>query len=200
MKEVFRGASLAFLLVGAGLGFAGVYLGVHKRATELVKPLPMLKPRSETSGGASDPAKPPPLDTARLKQLEDTVKGDPKNVEALTELGNMQADQQNFDEALKWYQQAVNAEPKNIELRNYLGEAQFQANRIEDSLATFKSALAINPSHPEALFDYGYVLLMGKKDSQGAIQSWEKLIKDNPKFDQIDRVKQLIASVKERSQ
>jgi hypothetical protein len=41
---------------------------------------------------------------------------------------------------------------------------------------------------------------MGKKDSQGAIQSWEKLIKDNPKFDQIDRVKQLIASVKERSQ
>src|SRR5215831_9115674 len=107
MKEAFRGASLAFLLVGAGIGFAGVYLGIHHRATELVKPLPMLRPRAEASAGASDPAKPPPLDTARLKQLEDTVKNDPKNIEALTELGNMQADQRNYSEALKWYQQAV---------------------------------------------------------------------------------------------
>jgi len=196
MKEAFRGASLAFLLVGAGLGFAGVYLGVHHRATELVKPLPILRPKSEA---ASDPGTPPPLDTARLKQLEDTVKANPKDLQALTELGNMQADQRNYSEALKWYQQAVNVEPRNIELRNYLGEAQFEANRIDDALATFRAALDIDPSHPEALFDYGYVLLQGKNDPQGAIRSWEKLVQDNPKFDQIDRVKQLIATVKERS-
>jgi len=195
MKEAFRGASLAFLLVGAGLGFAGVYLGIHHRATELVKPLPKLKPRSET---ATEPDKPPPLDTARLQQLEETVKVDPKNTKALTELGNMQADQRNYNEAIQWYQQAVNADPRNIELRNYLGEAQFEANRIDDALATFQAALQMNPSNPEALFDYGYVLLQGKNDPEGAIRSWEKLVQDNPKFDQLDRVKQLIATVKER--
>ena len=195
MKEAFRGASLAFLLFGAGLGFAGVYLGIHHRATELVKPLPKLKPRSET---ASDPGKPPPLDTARLQELEDSLKSDPKNIQALTELGNMHADQRNYTEALKWYQQAVNAEPRNITLRNYLGEAQFEASRIDEALATFKAALDIDSSNPEALFDYGYVLLQGKNDPEGAIRSWEKLVQDNPKFDQLDRVKQLIATVKER--
>jgi cytochrome c-type biogenesis protein CcmH/NrfG len=203
MNGVARGAALAFLLVGAGVGFAAVYPWMHNRAPALVKPLPMLKPRADAatsaSDGASDPAKPPPLDLARLKQLEDTVKSDPKNVAALTELGNMQADQQNFDEAVKWYKQAVAVDPKNIEMRNYLGEALFQGNHIDESLAEFKQTLSISPTHPEALFDYGYVLLQGKNDPKGAIESWEKLVQTNPNFDQLDRVKQLIATVKERS-
>jgi tetratricopeptide (TPR) repeat protein len=134
-----------------------------------------------------------------VKQLEDTVKVDPKNIAALSELGNLQADQLNFSEAAKWYKQAVDADPKNIDMRNYLGEALFQANNIDESLAVFRQTLEIAPTHPEALFDYGYILLQGKNDSKGAIESWEKLVKTNPNFDQIDRVKQLIEAVKERS-
>jgi hypothetical protein len=49
------------------------------------------------------------------------------------------------------------------------------------------------------MFDYGYILIQGKNDSKGAIDSWEKLVKTNPNFDQLDRVKQLIEAVKERS-
>ena len=197
MRGIARGASLAFLLAGAGAGFAAIYPWMHNRAPELAKPLPMLRPRSD-SAASSDPAKPPPLDTARLKELEDKVKSDPKNVAALTELGNMQSDQQNFDEAAKWYRQAVDADPKNIEMRNYLGEALFQGNHVDESLAAFKAALDVSPNHPEALFDYGYVLLQGKNDPKGAIKSWEQLVQTNPKFDQIERVKQLIATVKEK--
>jgi hypothetical protein len=82
-----RGAAFAFLLVGAGVGFAAIYPWMHKRAPELAKPLPMLKPRASSGeGGASDPAKPPPLDTALLKQLEDKVKSNPKDIASLTEL------------------------------------------------------------------------------------------------------------------
>jgi cytochrome c-type biogenesis protein CcmH/NrfG len=128
LNSAARGAAFAFLLVGAGVGFAAVYPWMHKRAPELAKPLPMLKPRASSGeGGASDPVKPPPLDTALLKQLEDKVKSNPNDVTSLTELGNMQADQQNFTEAARWYKQAVDADPKNIEMRNYLGEALFQA-------------------------------------------------------------------------
>jgi cytochrome c-type biogenesis protein CcmH/NrfG len=202
IKGMARGASLAFLLVGAGVGFAAVYPWMHTRAPEMSKPLPMLKPSSgaaASGAGASEPATPPPLDTARVKQLEDTLKNDPKNLDALTELAGMHAEQGNFDEAVKWYKQAVDVDPKNIETRNYLGEALFQGNHVEESLAEFKGTLDINPTHPEALFDYGYVLLQGKNDTQGAIQSWEKLVKTNPNFDQLDRVKQLIATIKERS-
>ena len=200
MKGAMRGAALAFLLVGGGIGFAAIYPWMHNRAPELARPLPMLKPRADAaSGGASDPAKPPPLDTIRLKQLEDIVKSDPKNIPALTELGGIQAEQLNFAEAAKWYKQAVDADPKNIEMRNYLGEAFFQANNIEESLAVFRQTLEISPTHPEALFDYGYILLQGKDDPKGAIESWEKLVKTNPNFDQIDRVKQLIEAVKERT-
>jgi cytochrome c-type biogenesis protein CcmH/NrfG len=200
LNSAARGAAFAFLLVGAGVGFAAVYPWMHKRAPELAKPLPMLKPRANSGeGGAADPAKPPPLDTALLKQLEDKVKSDPKDIASLTELGNMQADQQNFTEAARWYKQAVAADPKNLEMRNYLGEALFQANNIDESLAVFRETLVINPTHPEALFDYGFILLQGKNDPKGAIDSWEKLVKTNPNFDQLDKVKQLIETVKERS-
>ena len=200
LNSAARGAAFAFLLVGAGVGFAAIYPWMHKRAPELAKPLPMLKPRASAGdGSASDPVKPPPLDTALLKQLEDKVKTNPKDVASLTELGNMQADQQNFTEAARWYKQAVDADPKNIETRNYLGEALFQANKIDESLAVFRETLVISPTHPEALFDYGFVLLQGKDDARGAIDSWEKLVKTNPNFDQLDRVKQLIEAVKERS-
>jgi cytochrome c-type biogenesis protein CcmH/NrfG len=203
MTGAVRGAAFAFLLVGAGVGFAAVYPWMHKRAPELAKPLPMLKPRADAAntgaGGASDPVKPPPLNTALLKQLEDKVKSDPKNVGILMELGAMQAEQLNFAEAAKWYKQAVAADGKNVDLRNYLGESLFQANQIDESLAVFRETLALFPSHPEALFDYGYILLQGKNDAKGAIESWEKLVKDNPNFDQIDRVKQLIKAVKERT-
>src|SRR5438034_8049092 len=148
MKGTARGAALAFLLVGAGVGFAAVYPWMHNRAPELVQPLRVLRPRSDSAAagaaGASNPAAPPPLDTVRLKQLEDTVKSDPKNLAALTELGNMQADQGNFDEAVKWYKQVVAADPKNIEMRNYLGEALFQGNHIDEALAAFKAALDVN--------------------------------------------------------
>jgi cytochrome c-type biogenesis protein CcmH/NrfG len=200
LNSTARGAAFAFLLVGAGVGFAAIYPWMHKRAPELARPLPMLKPRTNSGdGGASDPAKPPPLDSALLKQLEDKVKSDPKDVASLTELGNMQADQQNFSEAARWFKLAVAADPNNIEMRNYLGEALFQANKIDESLDVFRETLVISPTHPEALFDYGYILLIGKKDSQGAIDSWEKLVKTNPNFDQLDRVKQAIESVKEQS-
>jgi len=202
MTGAVRGAAFAFLLVGAGVGFAAVYPWMHKRAPELAKPLPMLKPRSDaatTAGGASDPVKPPPLDTALLKQLEDKAKSDPKNVAVLSELGAIQAEQLNFAEAAKWYRQAVAADGKNVDLRNYLGESLFQANQIDESLAVFRETLTLFPSHPEALFDYGYILLQGKNDAKGAIESWETLVKTNPNFDQIDRVKQLIEAVKERS-
>jgi len=199
MGGAARGVAFAFLLVGAGVGFAAIYPWMHKRAPELARALPMLKPRANAEGSGSDPAKPPPLDTVRLKELEDTVKGDPKNIAALTELGNMQADQQNFSEAARWYQLAVDVEPKNIDMRNYLGEALFQASRLDESLVVFRQTLIIAPTHPEALFDYGYILLQGKNDTKGAIDSWEKLVRTNPDFDQLDRVKQLIEAVKERS-
>jgi len=200
LNSAARGAAFAFLLVGAGVGFAAIYPWMHKRAPELAKPLPMLKPRANSAeGGASDPAKPPPLDTALLKQLEDKVKSNPKDIASLAELGGMQAEQGNFTESAKWYKQAVAADPKNIELRNYLGEVLFQANNIDESLAVFRETLVISPTHPEALFDYGYILLQGKNDANGAIESWEKLVKTNPKFDQLDKVKQLIETVKERS-
>ena len=187
--------SLAFLIVGIGIGFAVVYPWTHGRAPEIAKPYAVLVPDTNAGGPAQGP---PPLDTARLKQLEDEVAKDPKKFDAIRELGNMQYDQGNFNEAVKWYQKAAELEPANIEVKTDLGGALFNANRVDESIEQFRKSLEQEPNHPQSLFNLGVALLDGKNDVDGALQAWQLLVDKNPTFPQVALVKQEIQKLKDR--
>jgi cytochrome c-type biogenesis protein CcmH/NrfG len=189
-----RANSLAFLLIGFGLGFAAMFYFIKPRAAELAKPLPVFA----QSGGGSSAASKPPLDTARLKELEDSVKSNPANFEAMVELGNMQFDQQNYDAAAGWYRKALDVRPQEVSVRTDLGTALFYSNHIEESLTELRKSLELNPTHPQTLFNMGVVLLDGKKDTKGALEAWDKLVATNPNFPQIAIVKQQIAALREQ--
>jgi len=189
-----RANSLAFLLIGFGLGFAAMFYFIKPRAAELAKPLPVFA----QSGGGSSAASKPPLDTARLKELEDSVKSNPANFEAMVELGNMQFDQQNYDAAAGWYRKALDVRPQEVSVRTDLGTALFYSNHIDESLTELRKSLELNPTHPQTLFNIGVVLLDGKKDTKGALEAWDKLVATNPNFPQIAIVKQQIAALREQ--
>src|SRR2546421_3316235 len=91
-----------FLLIGLAIGFGGVYTWTKQRAPDVVRALPLdVDPNVPTnlSGGnpasaaaSSEPA-PPPVDMARVKELSDKIKKNPKDFDSIIELGNLNFDQ-----------------------------------------------------------------------------------------------------------
>jgi cytochrome c-type biogenesis protein CcmH/NrfG len=187
----------AFLLIGFAVGFGLLYTWTKQRAPEVVRamPLPVGPGSQQTAQG--DPA-PPPLDMARVQALQDQVKTNPQNFDALTQLGNIQFDQKNYKEAANWYAKALDVRPEELNLRTDLGTALFYDNRFDEAIAQFRDTLARNPNHPQALFNIGVALVHGKNDPQNALQYWDKLVETNPNYPEINIVKEQIRVLKEQ--
>src|SRR5262245_14601444 len=190
-----RANSLAFLLVGIGIGFGVMYPLMRGRAPDIVRPLPVWIQGSEAASASSTP---PPVDTARLQQLQDAVKSNPKDFESLVALANIQFDQQSYEQAADSYRKALELRPDQVNVRTDLGTALFYSKKIDEAIVELRKSLELNPTHPQTLFNLGVALLDGKKDSKGALEAWEKLVATNPDFPQIAIVKQQIEALKEQ--
>ncbi len=185
-----------FLVVGIGVGFAAIYPWMRLRAPEIARPLPVFTGRANPS---SAPA-PPPVDTARLAQLQQAVADNPRDFEALAEMGNMNFEQEKFNEAVDWYKKALEVQPGDLAVQTDMGGALFYAGRVDESIAAFNRSLELDPAHPQALFNLGVALLEGKQDVEGALKVWERLVAANPDFPQVDIVKQQIERLREQQQ
>jgi tetratricopeptide (TPR) repeat protein len=180
-----RNGSFAFLLVGLLVGFVSVWYPMKSIAPDIVKPLPQFV----------RPGQPPPADPAVVRQLEEMVKSNPRNFEALRELGNIHFDQRKFDEAAEWYEKALEVRPDSIDVRTDHGVALFSAKRPDEAIAEFQKSLALNPTHPETLYDLGWALWQGRNDLDGALRAWNKLVETNPTFPRLADVKAQIQEV-----
>lgn len=186
-----------FLLVGFALGFSVLYLWTKQRAPEMVRamPVPVDGSAPSTPQTAAAPA-PPPVDMARVQQLQTAIKDNPKNFEATVELANINFDQRSFEEAISLYTKALEVRPNDVDVRTDLGTALFYARRVDDGIAQFKKVLEVNPNHTPTLFNLGVAMLHGKNDPQAALQYWEKLVETNPSYPQIDEIKEQIRILK----
>lgn len=194
-----RKQAWAFLLAGFAIGFGVLYTWTKQRAPEVLRAMPLPAGTASQRASSTPVETPsPPIDMARVRLLQDELKANPKNVEALAELGNIQFDQKNFKQAVDWYTRALDVRPDDINLRTDLGTAMFYDNRFDDAIAQFRKTLEANPTHPQALFNIGVALVHGKNDLQGALQSWEKLVETNPNYSQINIVKEQIRVLKEQ--
>src|SRR5213593_3412866 len=166
-----RKQAWAFLLIGFLAGFGTLYTWTKKRAPDVVRaiPLPVDERRTESSSA-------PPVDMARVQQLQAEVKNNPKNVEAFVELANIHFEQKNYKEAIGFYTKAVELRPSNVNVRTDLATALFYENRFDDAISQFKKSLEMDPKNPRALFNMGVTMLHGKNDPDACIQYWEKLV------------------------
>ena len=195
---------LLFLLIGFALGFGVVYTWTKQRAPSVVKALPLdVDPNVPTEqlsqGGSSAASEPtPPVDMARVKELTDKIKKDPKDFDSLVDLGNLNFDQKNYDDAIKLYKQALQVRPDTLNVRTDMGTAMFYLNRFDDAIATFQDVLKQDPNNAQALFNLGVSMLHGKNDPKRAIEYWEKLVETNPNHPQAAFVKEQIKQLKEK--
>jgi Tfp pilus assembly protein PilF len=172
--------SEAIAYVVAGMAF-GTILG-WVIGTQMVRRPPAAAetaaPSTQTAGGSTRPA--PALDQARLQELQQAVTANPKNVDAIVQLGNTYFDAEQWDNAITWYKRAVDLDPKNADASTDLGVSLYYSNRPDEALAQFERSLKISPTHTKTLLNKGIVLAFGKQDLRGAQAEWEKVVSLSP--------------------
>ena len=114
------------------------------------------------------------------------------------ELGNMNFDQKNYDDAINLYKKALAIRPDTLNVRTDMGTAMFYLNRYDDAIATFQEVLKTDPNNAQALFNLGVSMLHGKNDPKRALEYWQKLVETNPNHPQAEFVRQQIQKLKEQ--
>jgi len=132
------------------------------------------------------------VNEAELQAYRDILANDPKNLKAATELGNKLYDAGRFADSVPAYQQALALDPRNVSVSTDLGTAMFYAGRTDEALKQLEQSLEIDPAHAQTWFNIGIIRRDGKRDSKGAVQAWEQLLKVAPNYPEASKVRALI--------
>ena len=111
-----------------------------------------------------------------MRTIATIIKSDPKNLDAVVQLGNTYFDAEQWEDAIQWYRRAVELDPKNADASTDLGVSLYYTNRPDEALAQFEQSLKISPQHTKTLLNKGIVLAFGKRDLKAAAAEWEKVV------------------------
>jgi len=144
--------------------------------------------------------------TGELRQVADSqaaplleqLKADPSNAALLAQVGNLYYDAKQYPTAIEYYEHSLKLEPTDTSVRTDLGTAYWYKGDPDTAIAQFNKVLALAPTKADTLFNLGIVKWQGKKDSQGAIAAWQKLLDTNPGYANKEKVVQLIAQAQSR--
>ncbi len=131
------------------------------------------------------------VDKALAPKLE-AVKRNPKDAATLIEIGNTYYDAKLYQQAIQYYGDALKITPRNVNVRTDMATAIWYTGDADHAVAELEKSLALEPTHAQTLFNLGIVKWQGKKDVQGAIAAWQKLIQSNPNYSEREKVEQLI--------
>ncbi len=188
------------LLVGGAVGYLlrGSMAGSSAPATSAVEQQQGMPPAGagqqmpspEQLKAMADKAAAPPLEQLKAK---------PNDAGLLAQVGNMYYDAQIFPVAIDYYQKALAIEPKNSSVRTDMATALFYSGDYDHSIAEFDRALKDDPKNDNALFNRGIVKWQGRMDIKGAMADWELLLKQDPNYEQADKVRMYMAQAKKHA-
>ncbi len=151
-----------------GVGFSSLQSG--KAKTPKDHPSPGFVPKKNAVQNQA---------AAHISVLESEVVTNPDNESAWTQLGNLYFDNNQVAKAIHAYSKSLALKPDNANVLTDLGIMYRRNNEFQKALETFKRANANAPRHEVSLLNYGIVMLFDLRDTAGAVEAWEKLIKIN---------------------
>jgi tetratricopeptide (TPR) repeat protein len=188
--------SVICLLVGVAVGYL-----VRGSAPSADNPV-----QARAAAEAALPSAPGTQPTAeQLRQMADTqaqpllkqLESDPKNSALLYQIGNFYYDAQQYPEAVKYYGQSLEIDPRATDVRTDMATAYHLMGQPERAIQEYDAVLKIDGKHANALFNEGMVKWQDKKDLNGAIASWKRLLEVHPDYPQRDNVEKLIAQAEQ---
>ena len=164
-----------FASIALVVGFlGGVVFGVYKTGSDKPIQKPMVSQPAEKGQDVSVES------ATQIFQLEKMTKENPDDAAAWTSLGNLYFDTGNHQKAIEAYTRSLALNPNNANVITDLGVMYRRSGQPKKAIESFDEAAKIDPKHETALFNKGIVLMHDLNDLDGAIQSWEELLKRNP--------------------
>ena len=149
---------------------------------------------AQIPGMGGMPAGQPNTDLAdkAVAPMLQALQQNPKDTATLTNIGNTYYDAKIYDKAIQYYAEALKIAPKNVNVRTDMATAYWYLGDADHAVAELEKSLAQEPTHAQSLFNLGIVKWQSRKDPQGAIAAWQKLIQTNPNYPERQNVEQLI--------
>jgi len=145
---------------------------------------------------ANDEPQAPPIDLKRAAALEQDANAKPNDAAVRVELGNLYYDAKRFDLAIPWYEASLRLNPKNIDVSTDLAVCYHSIGEADRALRQIDQSLAIDPKHAKTLLNQGIIRAFGKQDLDGALESWEKVVKFAPDTPEAERARKGLESLK----
>ena len=115
----------------------------------------------------------------QINNLEEIVKNNPQNYEAILSLANLLNDNGFYDRAIVKYDQYLKVHPQDVDVIVDMGVCYYELKNYKKSISVIEDAVKINPNHQIANFNLGIVNFAdGNIDK--AKQWWKKAYDINP--------------------
>lgn len=192
---------LAIICLIVGVAF-GYFIHGSASPADTAAAAPQQQQQQQMPAAANQQPTPEQMKQMADKQAEPllaAIKTNPKDVNALTQVGNIYYDTQNFDVAVQYYGKALEVEPGNANVRTDMGTAFFRMGDSDRAIQEFETALKSDPKHAQTMFNLGIVKWQGKMDVDGAVAAWEKLLKTVPDYPERATVEKYIAQARQHS-
>ncbi|WP_299983123.1 tetratricopeptide repeat protein [Desulfobacula sp.] len=173
-KQTLIGAVLLSLCIGF---IGGTVYSSFKLATDTKVGQGNVTAANTQAGGQQDNSA---EFASRILQLEQYLATNPKDAEALAQLGHLFFDSDQFVNAIEAYEKSLAIEPGKTGVITDMGVMYRRNKQPRKAIEAFDRALSIDPSFETARFNKGIVLLHDLNDAPGGIRAWEELVEQNP--------------------
>ncbi len=128
----------------------------------------------------------------RIASLQESVKKNPKNLDAWINLGNILMDTSRFQEAIGAYEKSLELDERNVDVRVDMGTCYRNIGKPDRAVEEYRKAIAINPKHLNAHRNLGVVLAFDLKKKGEAIKEFEEYIRLSPNTPDAQKIKELV--------
>ncbi|MGW8193779.1 MAG: tetratricopeptide repeat protein [Desulforhopalus sp.] len=134
-----------------------------------------------------------------ILNLEAEVTANPDNFQNWVRLGHLYFDTSQPEKAIGAYTKALELHSGDANLLTDLGVMYRRAKQPEKAIEQFDLAIKKDPTHVPSRFNKGIVLMYDLGDPEGAIASWEEVLKIDPqaKTSSGETISDIIKQVKE---
>lgn len=138
---------------------------------------------------------PPPLDLARVADLERRAGANPADLASRVELGNVYFDSERHDLAIPWYEAALALKADDVNVSTDLAVCYYYTGQTDRALAQLDRSLAVDANHVKTLFNQGIIRAGGQLDLVGAAASFERVVALAPTSVEGQRAKELLDGI-----